>query len=278
MMYQRATRSATLLFLTGVAMSTGCTSSHPEAGLPSFADTPQVTTVAVEARDIVSVVSLDGTIVANSSVMLVAPVGGTVRYTPSAEAPTTATVTSSTGTVTTIKVPRDVLGLEALVVDGAKVPEGLPALSGRFTGFAVRAEVTADKVYRLGVLGSTRAQVTSGPGPFDCPLLGAPQSPDASTGSVGAVLTCAIPSDVSAVLGAPAIMAITTGAVSNVLALPVEAVAGLAQRGTVGVIDGGHTEQREVGLGITDGRYVEITSGLKAGDQVSVPPPDLEQP
>jgi multidrug efflux pump subunit AcrA (membrane-fusion protein) len=57
----------------------------------------------------------------------------------------------------------------------------------------------------------------------------------------------------------------------HVLAVPVESVVGLGdtrKKPSCFVVKGGDVEQREVVVGVSDGRWVEIKSGLKEGDEV----------
>ncbi|WP_414172242.1 hypothetical protein [Clavibacter tessellarius] len=53
------------------------------------------------------------------------------------------------------------------------------------------------------------------------------------------------------------------------LTLPTTAVEGLADTGNVWLAsESGEPEERAVGLGISDGKVVQITSGLAEGDMV----------
>ncbi len=73
--------------------------------------------------------------------------------------------------------------------------------------------------------------------------------------------------------GMPAHLGINTGTSSNVLALPLSAVSGSAQEGSVSVVRNGTTTDVPVSLGINDGNYVEITQGLSEGDSVLLKAP-----
>jgi HlyD family secretion protein len=79
--------------------------------------------------------------------------------------------------------------------------------------------------------------------------------------------------------GITASIAIAAGKVENALAVPVSAV--FAEEGRVFVYAekaGGGFEDRAVQIGISDTRYVEIRSGLKAGEKVALQrPPTPEQ-
>jgi multidrug efflux pump subunit AcrA (membrane-fusion protein) len=74
-----------------------------------------------------------------------------------------------------------------------------------------------------------------------------------------------------------ATVAIRAGEVVDVLVLPVTAVQGSVQSGTVWVPGAdGTPAERPVQLGLTDGQQVEITGGLTEGESVLefVPVPD----
>jgi hypothetical protein len=61
--------------------------------------------------------------------------------------------------------------------------------------------------------------------------------------------------------------------------LPVEAVAGSQGSGRVDIVKAdGQRETREVVLGLTDGKVIEIKSGLTGEENIAVPAPNLTQP
>ena len=91
----------------------------------------------------------------------------------------------------------------------------------------------------------------------------------------GVAVIAAAPANLRLLEGAPGLLALTTAKATNAVVLPIEAVAGISQRGQVYLYQDGQRLLREVTLGITDGSYVEITSGLSAGDQVIVPSPGI---
>ncbi|MCC2335815.1 efflux RND transporter periplasmic adaptor subunit [Cellulomonas wangsupingiae] len=147
---------------------------------------------------------------------------------------------------------------------------------------SVSGTLTADQQYRL-VGAPTEAQVTlkGGPAPFTCTGLrigtAAPAAPgpvaegegDPASAASGTVL-CALPGDVTAFPGLGADLEIVNGTAADAVVVPVTAVQGTVQRGNVWVVtaEGAEPEEREVGLGLTDGEVVQITEGLALGDQV----------
>ena len=188
---------------------------------------------------------------------------------------------------------------DELVDEGQHVPANYPLARGRIEGFAMVAELDQQSLYKVySPPLSARAQINEGPGPFDCPLANtvptgtanasAPQHPagddefadedgPASSADSGMRLVCVVPSDVDVFAGMAGVMAIRTASVKDALLLPVEAVAGDSSRGEVTVVKpgGGGTESRTVRLGASDGGQVELVSGVREGEKVRVPAPNL---
>ncbi|OUE19233.1 Multidrug resistance protein MdtA [Clavibacter michiganensis] len=154
--------------------------------------------------------------------------------------------------------------------------------------FRATAPLTAEEQYRL-VTQPTAATVaiTSGPAPFECSDLRIGQQAAASgtgatgaagdtgstgateSASTGATVSCAVPAGTRVFPGLAADITIPAGEAPDVLTLPTTAVEGLADTGNVWLAsDGGEPEERAVGLGISDGKVVQITSGLAEGDMV----------
>lgn len=140
--------------------------------------------------------------------------------------------------------------------------------------------------------GTARVEIKGGPAPFTCTGLavgdtastpvasgesanpeGAPPGAEGpgggGEGSSGAKITCRVPPDVKVFDGLKQTMTIDGGKAKNALVVPVTAVRGLVSAGTVWILGkDGIEEQRAVRLGLTDGKIVEVRSGLKAGDRV----------
>jgi macrolide-specific efflux system membrane fusion protein len=156
--------------------------------------------------------------------------------------------------------------------------------------FRASAPLTAEEQYRL-VTQPTAATVaiTSGPAPFECSDLrigqqaagggagagaagaagDAGSTGSAESASTGATVSCAVPAGTRVFPGLAAEITIPAGEAPDVLTLPTTAVEGLADTGNVWLAsDSGEPEERAVGLGISDGKVVQITSGLAEGDMV----------
>ena len=86
----------------------------------------------------------------------------------------------------------------------------------------------------------------------------------------GARISCLVPEKVTVFDGLTMTMAIDAGkSDGDVVTIPVTAVTGLVGDGTVWVVgEDGTPAEQPVELGVTDGKLVEVTSGLKAGDSV----------
>lgn len=144
--------------------------------------------------------------------------------------------------------------------------------------YIVTGSLAPDQLYRLvDQPKSAKVTITNGPAPFTCkrlkitsPLAGAQDESGAEEGtSGGPTVTCAVPSSVTVFAGLGAKLTISGGSADNVLVVPTTAVEGSAGTGNVYVLlDDGSTETRPVTIGLSDGRNVEITKGLAAGDLI----------
>ena len=89
-------------------------------------------------------------------------------------------------------------------------------------------------------------------------------------------LVCTPPAGTKMINGATVTLDVITEKASNALVLPVEAVAGSQGSGKVDVIKAdGTRETRDVVLGLTDGKVIEIKSGLTGDETVAVPGPNI---
>jgi len=128
----------------------------------------------------------------------------------------------------------------------------------------------------------TQPKQPGAPGQAVPPPTIAPRPPnsdgDDRSGSeaTGLRLVCTAPTDVKLINGASATLEVVTEKAANVLVLPVEAVAGALGNGKVDVVrPDGSKETRDVVLGLTDGKVVEIKSGLTGDENVAIPGPNL---
>jgi hypothetical protein len=216
---------------------------------------------------------------------------------------------------TSVEVPAGALFAGRLVEDRSTVTAGMPIVSAKHSAYGIVADIDSAQAYRIsGAIASVQAQIKNGPGPFGCTVLGTVAAlpagtipePPAPTGTpqptgqpsgpppgmpkpggegeqapggsepTGLRLVCTAPGDVKLINGASVTLDVVTEKATNVLVLPVEAVAGTAGKGKVDVVGPDRTRQtKDVTLGLTDGKVVEIKSGLDGDETVAVPGPDL---
>jgi multidrug efflux pump subunit AcrA (membrane-fusion protein) len=192
-------------------------------------------------------------------------------------------------TYATVVAPVDGKVSGFAVALGDPVSKGLAIASVQPNTYKAIGNITPLDRYRL-LQRPHKARVTikGGPKPFNCLRLAigdaataaAPANPEEGGmgeggGSEGGrsdaatTITCRVPDAVTVFDGLTMSMEIAAGAARDVLIVPVTGVRGLLGTGTVWVLgDDGHETERQVRLGITDGKVVEVKSGLKAGDTV----------
>lgn len=218
------------------------------------------------------------------------------------------------GEPTWFEVPAGATFSGRLVDDKSTVTAGMPVASAKLAGYGIAADIDSAQAYKIADgSASVRGQIKNGPGPFPCTLLGtiaalpagtvpAPtptepkvedkdktggstgtsqqqQQPDTGgqkSESTGLRLVCTAPGDVKLINGAAATLEVVTQTSANALVVPVEAVAGGQGNGKVEIVksDGGKVIA-DVVLGLTDGKVVEIKSGLTGDETLSLPGPNL---
>lgn len=101
------------------------------------------------------------------------------------------------------------------------------------------------------------------------------KQPEGSQAS-GLRLVCTAPAETKLINGASATVEVVTQTSANALVVPVEAVAGGQGKGKVEVVEAdGTTRVVDVVLGLTDGKVVEIKSGLTGDEKLSALGPNL---
>lgn len=248
-----------VIALAGCHSDGGDPASDPES--VEVAATAEVTT-----RTITDVLTLDVTVTSGADYAITASESGRLSESQEGYA-----FTGADGGAQPITLPETVTSVQPLAALDAEVGEGTPLLSAHDSALLLMAVLTPAQVLRLA--GRTphpvRAQLAGSTGPFDCTLADPRPTQE---GDVYA-LYCRLPTDVPSVVGATGLLALTLDEHVDVLSLPIDAVAGTRERGTVYV--GEDREPRPVELGITDGAYIEIVSGLESGDVVRIPSPSL---
>ena len=150
--------------------------------------------------------------------------------------------------------------------------------------FSAVASLSADQMYRMQDAPSTATvTIKNGPAPFECSGVkvvssaGKAQDSKSNAGSDNGASAsmdlkarCAIPSDQTVFAGLQVTLEMTAGSATGVLAVPISAVEGRYQSGSVYLPTDDPTkpEKRAVTLGITDGKMVEVKEGLTEGEEI----------
>ncbi|HEX5541128.1 MAG TPA: hypothetical protein VFX60_06130 [Micromonospora sp.] len=260
--------------------TTSCTMRDSEK--PPTVGSEGIASTVVQRRDLLATVTLDATVTATPEFVLLASTDGIVRR----DSRIRAEAHIQSGAVIAKQGDQQIVApvpgtfVKWLVPDRAPVHKNVPIAVLRYAGFGLAAQVPASVAYRFYTTPSSgRAQINGGQGPFECqPLYGITadlaQPVDGRPG--GPPVVCAIPAQTKVFAGLTGVVAVSTGARTDVLAVPVGAVAGDAISGRVVRIDNdGSQSIVDVGLGLTDGAYVEITSGLSEGDRIALSAPNL---
>jgi macrolide-specific efflux system membrane fusion protein len=284
---RRRPRSLPVAAVVFAILAAGC--QRPDGDPTSGATKPaQLAPVAVARGDVAAVITLDGVVVPSPVVTVAAPANGAVRRRSGLRPG--ARVTSGTPLFTAAGLPArtPVSGRFRgwLVDENAAVPRGLPVAAVTYDGFGIQAQTPPDLAYRIFSHDVTaRAEIRGGPAAFNCTIAN-PESlpvlpdPNANRGNAGGAgpgptVICAVPARIFAVSGMRAFLAIQSAFARDVLTLPTASVAGTAESGSVWLLDShGAAHLHDVGIGISNGSTVEITSGLKLGDRVSSVAPD----
>lgn len=259
---------AVVLLLTACTAAPGQTSPSPDDAQPS--------TVSVERRSLTSTVVLGGTVVPAPEYLVEASMSGRIEMNALPVPGTAVTEGQSVGSIDgeDVIVPATGTITDVLTAAGATVVARLPVAAVAYEGFGVLVDVPVADQYRLYEGGlSALVNVTGGPSGLECRLV-TPRSALEAADDVSVL--CLLPPDAAVASGLEAKVGLNTGSRTDVLELPLQAVSGRADQGEVSRVnpDGTH-ETVTVGLGITDGVYIEIVSGLELGDTVLSYPPGI---
>ncbi len=271
----RAPKIMTFLGIAVVLALSACTSS--EGGTAPAAETEETATVTVVARDMTSVLVVAGTVVSSPNAIVPAPTSGTVSFLNSALSALTLASGATIGEVGAVGVTMPFAGrlVGTSYPTGAQVVSNAPIASASYVGFGVLAGIPVEQLYRLYSQPTTAiVSITGGPAGTTCALFPSESGVDLPAGSVPVV--CMLPADAAVVAGLPAKLGIETASKQGVLAVPVTAVLGSSKQGRVTLIRDGRRIVTAVELGISDGSYIEIVSGLAEGDQILAHAPGLQ--
>ncbi|MDO5724209.1 MAG: efflux RND transporter periplasmic adaptor subunit [Flaviflexus sp.] len=167
------------------------------------------------------------------------------------------------------------LKLEALV--GQQVSIGDPVGTIVPATFHAQVAVTPDQLYSLsGLPQQGTIAIKDGPAPFPCHNLQVVAESSSSSGedpggSSGPQVRCEIPLDQTVFDGVKGTLEIEGGSAKDVLVVPATAVEGRYGSGLVYLpTDDPLAKPTEVkvGLGLSNGEYIEITEGLGEGQEI----------
>jgi hypothetical protein len=251
----------------------GCSAATPTVTPKMSVESPA--TVQAERGSIVSTLVIPATVQAAAAVEVTAPAPGWYTVGDSA-----ISYRLDSGGQGELALPPGLELTRALIRPGRHVPQNFPLAQAQAAGFALVAQLSESAAVRLySVPVQATGQIKDGPGPFACPLADRVPHQLSTSDGVSLSLTCLVPPDLTVFAGMPALMAVVTASAKDVVLLPIEAVAGSTQHGRVWLVDtGGNRRLQDVQLGITDGIQIEIRSGVRPGDSVLVPAPDLGRP
>lgn len=145
--------------------------------------------------------------------------------------------------------------------------------------FHAQVSVTPDQLYSLqGLPQQGTIAIKDGPAPFPCHNLKVVAASSPSTGedpdgggAAGPQVRCEIPLDQTVFDGVKGTLKIEGGSASDVLLVPTTAVEGRFGSGMVYLPAEdpmAKPTEVKVGLGMTDGEYIEITEGLEEGQEI----------
>ena len=262
-----------------VLLAAGCAPTQP--GLLETDGPSEISTVIAEQRDISSVVTAKGIAIANPMFVVTAPRSGT--WSTSVELGQRIRRGTPIGRIGGVTVRSEAAGLVVSLPVGvsAQVGVGIPVVEVQAEGFGIQAAFELDVAYRLyGEFRDGRAVIANSVGSVKCtPVI--PQSVTVETpGEDSSLLTvlCLLPRNTGSVFaGLPATVGFATGTAKNVVAVPIESVSGSAESGVVSLVTSDGVEAVSVTLGITDGSWIEIRSGLSIGDTIQGIAPSITE-
>lgn len=264
----------------GVTLTlSGCVGANGSQTGPVPSASSDASISIVAARTITSVIVVSGDVQAQPHFLVFAPVAGVVHFDEDSGSLAAGTQIGQVGQQV-VRLPVAGAVSSQLVSDGQTAVANTPIADIVATSFGVVVNVPPAQLYRVYSQPTTaKTSIDSGPAGIDCqlePVSGADAQGKTDEAASGyRPVVCLLPLDAKVVSGLPAKVGVETARKDAPMALPVSAVAGSTQSGQVTLIQGSRHVLRSVKLGISDGAYIEIVSGLKAGDKVLSYAPSL---
>lgn len=240
--------------------------------------------IAVERGDIISEVTLAGTVSRDADVVIRSEIDGVVIAVHATSGQQVEagqhlfTVRRDEWPAATLEVRTAEAGTlgDVSLVTGQLVSLGGELVTLSPNRYHVLSTVEPVQLYRLlDAPESASASITGGPAPFECTALKT-QVSDSGTTSV----RCNIPVEQVVFPGLPVSLSIAVGAAEDALMVPVTAVRGGSGSGVVWIDqgEGFEPEQREISLGLSDGLNVQVLSGLNEDELIRQFVPGVEAP
>lgn len=166
---------------------------------------------------------------------------------------------------------------ELTVTSGQAVAPGDTVGAIAPSTFRIQGSIAPEDRYRLSAEPKeATVQIAGGPAPFTCtglvletPLAGLPSDDAATATAPTTTVRCPVPAEVRVFPGLSATITIAGGLAEDVLVVPMTAVIGTAEAGVVFVPGpDGMPEEREVVLGLHDGKSIEVREGLEEGETI----------
>lgn len=248
-------------------MASGC-AQLPSERVTEISDQSETLVLEeVERRDIFDAIVLPGLVESGSTYTLTTSEVGSLQHSESGYF-----FLSENESKIPIRLPETAVSVTPLVPLDVRVAENLPVLQVQDAAFLFGFQLSPAEVMRVAnrMPIVAIAQIEGSEAPFECPLV----DPQPTFTGGAYFMFCRVPIGVLVVAGASGLALLELDERVGVPALPIEAVAGTLESGSVYLAS--HPGNAvPVELGVTDGVYVEILSGLSEGDQVVVPSPSI---
>ncbi|MGV9183945.1 hypothetical protein ACTOV0_00230 [Arcanobacterium canis] len=281
---------ALLIGLIAVSINLGACSNPIAADSQKPMESQSPATVTVSKRDIRPIVSQSGAVENLSPYVVMAPKAGRVERIVNVG--DTVKKGDRLAVVSNIDIVAPTDGrITKAVPHGVSVPASFSLVTVESESFSISVQAKLiEHQFSASSHFLGRYQIEGGAGPANCEAVVFAEEPRESSGNEGSTkalssstpgrasstLQCVIPRNENAFPGGIATSVISARTRQQVLALPVEAVAGRENHGEVNVHRGGETQRVSVVLGVNDGAWIEVISGVKEGEQVDSLAPKLD--
>ena len=265
----------TCVILIGLIGLSGCQHMDENFETNEKNQEDTVETIRVERGSLTPTLSMKCSVGKSLPFIIVAPQRGV--FTPSVQNNAKVTAGTVIGKVDEMEVIVPVDSTITFMEEEGEYPKNYPLFELQYSGFSLNVE--AEKfVKSLPQDFSLEAkyQIEDGIGPTNASAVVLSSNRESLENSTMTHLQCLIDMNTEVRESELATVVITAKTKKDVLLLPVSVVAGREKQGRVTLISEGKKKETQVELGVSDGAYVEIISGLKEGDEICTIPPNLD--